>query len=101
MMKTEVITLGLSIEIENDMPQPAVNIGFEESFIEMATKEEEKKLEELMTEVGKVVVNVIKRCVKEEHEKRRGKELTLDGLIKELEEFKTLLNEIKNEGINN
>ena len=100
-MKTEVITLGLSIEIENDMPQPVVNIGFEESFIEMTTKEEERKLEELMTEAGKVVTNVIKRGVKEEHEKRKGKEFTLDELIKELEEFKTLLNEIKNEGINN
>lgn len=100
MMKTEVITLGLSIEIENDMPQPAVNIGFEESFIEMTTKEEERKLEELMTEVGKVVVSVIKRGVEEEHEKRKGKELTLDDLIKELKEFGTLLKEIKNEGLN-
>ena len=100
-METEVIRLGLKIEIENDMPQPVVNIGFEKSFIEMTTKEEERKLEELMTEVGKVVANVIKRGVKEEHEKRKEKELTLDGLIKELEEFKTLLNEIKNEGLNN
>ena len=64
-METEVIRLGLSVEMENDIPQPAVNIGFEGSFIEMATKEEERKLEELMTEVGKVVVNVIKRGIKE------------------------------------
>ena len=101
MMETEVITLGLSIEMGNDMPQPVINIGFEEGFIQMTTKEEEKKLEELMSEVGKVVINVIKRGVEEEHKKRKEKEFTLDSLIKELEEFKTLLNEIKNEGTNN
>ena len=53
-----------------------------------------------MTEVGEVVEKIIKREVKKEKE-RRNKELTLDELIKDLEEFKTLLNEIKNEGLNN
>lgn len=100
-METEVIRLGLSMEMEDDKPKVVVNIGFEGSFMEMTTKEEERKLEELMEEVGKVVVDVIKRGVNEEHEKRKGKEFTLDDLIKELEEFKTLLNEIKNEGLNN
>ena len=100
-METEIIRLGLSIEMENDMPQPSINIGFEGSFIEMTTKEEERKLEELMTEVGKVVVDVIKRGVNEEHEKRKGRDFTLDDLIKDLEEFRDFIKEIRNEGINN
>lgn len=94
-METEVITLGLSIEMKNDMPQAVINIGFEESFIEKTTKEEERKLEELMEEVGKVVINVIKRGIEEEHEKRKGKEFTLDDLIKDLEEFRDFIKEIK------
>ena len=99
-METEVITLGLSMVIEDDKPKAVVNIGFEESFIEMTTKEEERKLEELMTEVGKVVVDVVKRGVNEEHEKRKEKEFTLDDLIKDLEEFRDFIKEIKNEGLN-
>lgn len=99
-METEVIKVGLSIEIQDDIPQPIINIGFEESFIETATNDEVKELEKLMTEVGEVVEKIIKREVKKEKE-RRNKELTLDELIKDLEEFKTLLNEIKNEGLNN
>ena len=99
-METEVIKVGLSIEIQDDIPQPIINIGFEESFIETATNDEVKELEKLMTEVGEVVEKIIKREVKKERE-RKNKELTLDELIKDLEEFKTLLNEIKNEGINN
>ena len=99
-METEIITLGLSIEMKNDMPQPVINIGFEESFIETTTKEEERKLEELMTEVGKVVIDVIKRGVNEGHEKRKGKEFTLDELIKDLEEFRDFMKEIRNEGLN-
>ena len=99
-METEIIRLGLSMEVEDDKPKAVVNIGFEGSFIEMTTKEEERKLEELMTEVGKVVVDVIKRGVNEEHEKRKGKEFTLDDLIKDLEEFRDFIKEIKNEGLN-
>ena len=100
-METEVITLGLSVEMENDMPQPAVNIGFEKGFMEMTTKEEERKLEELMTEVAKVVANVVKRGVNEEHEKRKEKEFTLDDLIKDLEEFRDFIKEFRNEGLDN
>ena len=99
-METEVIKVGLSIEIQDDIPQPIINIGFEESFIETANNDEVKELERLMTEVGEVVEKIIKREVKKERE-RKNKELTLDELIKDLEEFKTLLNEIKNEGLNN
>ena len=96
-METEVIKVGLSIEIQDDIPQPIINIGFEESFIETATNDEVKELEKLMTEVGEVVEKIIKREVKKERE-RRNNEFTLDELIKDLEE---LLNEIKNEGLNN
>lgn len=100
-METEIIRLGLSMEIEDDKPKAVVNIGFEGSFIDMTTKEEERKLEELMEEVGKIVVGVVKRGVEEEHEKRKGKEFTLDDLIKDLEEFRDFIKEIRNEGINN
>lgn len=99
-METEVIKVGLSIEMQDDIPQPIIHIGFEESFIETANNDEVKELERLMTEVGEVVEKIIKREVKKERE-RKDKELTLDELIKDLEEFKTLLNEIKNEGLNN
>ena len=100
-METEIIRLGLSMEIEDDKPKAVVNIGFEGSFIDMTTKEEERKLEELMEEVGKIVVDVIKRGVKEEHEKRKGREFTLDELIKDLEEFRDFIKELRNESINN
>lgn len=101
MMETEIIKVGLSIEIQDDIPQPIINIGFEEGFIETATNDEVKELEKLMTEVGEVIEKIIKREIKKEHERRKGKDFTLDELIKELEEFRAFIKEIQNEGINN
>ena len=99
-METEVIRLGLKIEIEDDMPKAIVNIGLEAGFMEMIKKEEEDRLEELLEQVGNIVIGVMERNVKEEY-KRRNKNHEIDDLIKELEEFRTLLKEIKNEGLNN
>lgn len=99
MMETEVIRLGLGIEIQDDYPQPVINIGFEGSFIETANNDEVKELERLMTEVGEIVEKIIKREIKKEHE-RRNKSYELDDLIKELEEFRDFIKEIKDEGLN-
>jgi len=99
-METEVIKVGLSIEIQDDYPQPIINIGFEESFIETATNDEVKELEKLMTEVGEVVEKIKKKEIKKERE-RKNKSYELDELIKELEEFRDFIKEFRNEGLNN
>lgn len=63
-MRTQIIKI--EIEIEEDSNAIGVCAGFEESFIESLTKEEEKSIKEHVKEVAYIIEKSIKRQIKED-----------------------------------